>query len=373
MARPAFTCEASALAKALRDVRSCVRGRSEVPILNHVLIEARDGALRLTASDLNLTAVRTIPAQVEVPGRTTIEAERLADIAGALNAGSQARLEEVEGSRVTLVSGRSRFRFATLPAESYPDVQLGEAVSSVTMKVADLAKALGTVRHAASTDAKTRYYMNGVHVSVFGDQLRYLTTDGNRAGRWLAPLPAGGENIPATILALSFVDAVMKAMGNFDGEVGLTFTDTRVRAELGDFIITAKPIDATFPDVDRLVPSAPPIRLSTDADDLSAALRRISLMRTDREGALKLSVKPEAVVVSGISHTTGEEGVEQLACEYAGDAFDIGFRSQLLRDAISALDVDSVEFGITETFGAPVRLRSNARPEATLLVMPFRI
>lgn len=372
-----FTCEASVLAKALRDVRSVVKKRATMPILNNVLIEAEGDTVRLTATDLDLTAIRTIAATVEAAGATTVDAGKLTDIAGALNAGAQAQLEEIDnGDRLVLTSGRSRLRFATLKATSFPRPTWGETVASITDSAKALMRPLDTVRHAAANTIATPW-LCGVFVrpNAKAKQLEFYAADtlAGRGAECLMAMPDGGEAIPPTILSNAFVSALCSALADHDGDVLLDFVGPYVRADFGQLVIAAKPIEGQYPDVARLCATEQRQTFLVDADDLGGALRRIEFMRTDKDGALRLNVAPEWLTVTGSAIGTGEEGVERLPCDFHGDEFPIAFRSNLLRDALGALRCDTVEFGLTETFGAPVRLRSAANPDATLVVMPFRL
>jgi DNA polymerase-3 subunit beta len=372
-----FTCEAAVLSKALRDVRGVVKKRATMAILNNVLIEAEDGIVRLTATDLDLTAIRTIAATVETAGATTVDAGKLTDIAGALMPGAQAQLEEIdEGSRLLLTSGRSKLRFATIAAASFPKPTWIEPTASITDSAKALLRPFDTVRHAASNTIATPW-LCGVFVrpNIKKKVLEFYAADtfAGRAAECVMKMPVGATVLPATIMSNAFVSALCSALADHDGDVTLDFVGPYVRADFGQLVIAAKPIEGEYPDVAKLCATEQKQTFLVDADDLGGALRRIEFMRTDKDGALRLTVAPEWLTVTGSAIGTGEEGVERLPCDFQGDEFPIAFRANLLRDALGALRCDTVEFALTETFGAPVRLRSAANPDATLVVMPFRL
>ena len=59
-----LTIERAALLKTLAHVQSVVERRNTIPILSNVLIDAGDGELSLTATDMDLTIVETVAAEV---------------------------------------------------------------------------------------------------------------------------------------------------------------------------------------------------------------------------------------------------------------------------------------------------------------------
>jgi DNA polymerase-3 subunit beta len=84
-------CAQEALAEALATVGRVVPGKSTLPVLTNVLLEADPGdGLRLVATNLDLTVSRRIRATVSAAGRTTVPARLLGDYV-ALTAASRFR------------------------------------------------------------------------------------------------------------------------------------------------------------------------------------------------------------------------------------------------------------------------------------------
>ena len=121
------TIERSAFLKSLNHVQSVVERRNTIPILSNVLIQARNGAVKLTATDLDLEIVETVPAEVAADGSTTAPAHMIYDIVRKLPDGAQLQLETSGGAdRLSILAGRSRFALQTLPSEDFPDLATGE-------------------------------------------------------------------------------------------------------------------------------------------------------------------------------------------------------------------------------------------------------
>ena len=78
--------ERAALLKSLGHVQSVVERRTTIPILSNVRLEASDGTLGLTATDLDLSVVETTEAEVTQPGATTAPAHTLYDVVRKLPA-----------------------------------------------------------------------------------------------------------------------------------------------------------------------------------------------------------------------------------------------------------------------------------------------
>ena len=109
--------ERGAFLKALNHVQSVVERRNTIPILSNVLIEAAKGELKLTATDLDIEIVESLPADVLRNGSATAPAHMLYDIVRKLPDGAQVQAELLasEGGRLAVSAGTLALR-AGLPA-----------------------------------------------------------------------------------------------------------------------------------------------------------------------------------------------------------------------------------------------------------------
>ena len=116
-----FSINREQLLKPLQQVAAVVEKRQTLPVLSNVLMEVGDGQLSLTGTDLELELVARLPLEGEhQAGETTVPARKLVDIAKSLPAEADIRFE-VDGERMLVRSGRSRFSLATLPASEFPN------------------------------------------------------------------------------------------------------------------------------------------------------------------------------------------------------------------------------------------------------------
>ena len=156
------TIERSAFLKALTHVQSVVERRNTIPILSNVLLQAGDGQLKLTATDLDIEIVESVPADVAKSGATTVPAHMLYDIVRKLPDGAQLELEQAgDGQRVSIFAGRSRFALQALPHEDFPDLAAGDFPHNFAIAATDLKALIEKTRFAISTE-ETRYYLNGI-------------------------------------------------------------------------------------------------------------------------------------------------------------------------------------------------------------------
>jgi len=165
-----LSCAQEALADALATVGRVVPGKSTLPVLGNVLLEAdATGALRLVATNLELTVSRRIRGAVQSDGRTTVPARLLAEYVALLDKGKQVSMQlNPNGNKLHLACERFEANIATLPAEDFPPPPTISAASQLEIDGAALKTAIEQVVFAAAAD-DSRPVLAGVLVRLDAD------------------------------------------------------------------------------------------------------------------------------------------------------------------------------------------------------------
>ena len=367
------TIERATLLKGLSHVQSVVERRNTIPILSNVLIEASDGALRLMATDLDLQINENVPADVEQPGATTVSAHTLFDIARKLPEGSQVQLAAAEG-KMQIVAGRARFNLGTLPRDDFPVIAEGELPVSFELPAETLKQIIDKTRFAISTE-ETRYYLNGIflHVSDEGAQpvLKAAATDGHRLARVTMPRPDGAEAMPDVIVPRKCIAELRKLLDEIDGSVGVSLSNSKVRFDLGQALLTSKLIDGTFPDYSRVIPTGNDKILKIDPRSFEEGVDRVSTIATEKTRAVKMALERDKIVLSVTSPENGT-AAEEVPGDYAAAGFEIGFNSRYLLDILGQVEGDTVEVHLADA-AAPTLIRENDKSPALYVLMPMRV
>jgi DNA polymerase III subunit beta len=364
------TIERATLLKSLGHVQSVVERRNTIPILSNVLIEARDdGSLRLMATDLDLQVDESVPANVTQAGATTVSAHTLFDIVRKLPEGSQVEITAAEG-KMQIVAGRSRFNLSTLPRDDFPVIAEGELPTRFELPAATLRQIIEKTRFAISSE-ETRYYLMGIFLHVVEEQLRAAATDGHRLARVTVPRPDGADGMPDVIVPRKAVAELYRLLEELEGTVEISLSPTKIRFGLGSAILTSKLIDGTFPDYNRVIPTANDKLLKLDPKSFSAGVDRVSTIASEKTRAVKMSVDRDKVTLSVTSPENGL-ATEELPADYGSDGLEIGFNARYLLDILGEIDGDTVEVHLADA-AAPTLLRESDKSNALYVLMPMRV
>ena len=364
------TIERAVLLKSLGHVQSVVERRNTIPILSNVLMEAReDGSLRLMATDLDLQVDESVPANVSQPGATTVSAHTFFDIVRKLPEGSQVELSAAEG-KMQVVAGRSRFNLSTLPRDDFPVIAEGDLPTRFELPAATLREIIEKTRFAISSE-ETRYYLMGIFLHVVDEQMRAAATDGHRLARVTISRPDGADGMPDVIVPRKAVNELYRLLEELEGTVEISLSPTKIRFGLGSAILTSKLIDGTFPDYNRVIPTANDKLLKLDPKSFAQGVDRVSTIASEKTRAVKMAVDRDKVT---LSVTSPENGVatEEVPADYGSDGLEIGFNAKYLLDILGEIDGDTVEVHLADA-AAPTLLRENDRSNALYVLMPMRV
>jgi DNA polymerase-3 subunit beta len=370
-----LTIERAALLRSLNHVQSVVERRNTIPILAKVLIDARDGAINLTATDMDIAIVETGSTTVSAPGATTAPAHTLYDIVRKLPDGAQIDLEtKAENDQLVLVAGRSRFTLATLPMEDFPSMSAGDMPHTFQIPASELRSLMDRTPFAISTE-ETRYYLNGIYLHTTEADgipvLRAAATDGHRLARVEMPLPVGAEGMPGVIIPRKTVAELRKLIDESDDVVNISLSDTKIQFAFDGAVLTSKLIDGTFPDYEKVIPVGNDKFLEVNCIDFAKAVDRVATISTERSRSIKLKLDANVLTLSASSPDNGT-AVEEIEVAYDKAALEIGFNSRYLLDITQQMEGETAQMAMSDG-ASPTIVRDSSDDSALYVLMPMRV
>jgi DNA polymerase III subunit beta len=369
------TIERSALSKALGHVQSVVERRNTIPILSNVLLQAKGGALTLTATDLDIEISEEAPADVAQEGAATASAVTLFEIVKRLPDGAQVRLElSPEEGRLQVSAGRSQFALAVLPDDDFPTLTSDNLDTRFSMPTDDLRRLLQKTRFAMSQE-ETRYYLNGVylHASTDGDVplLRAAATDGHRLARLDAPLPDGAASMPGVIIPRKAITELTRLLEDAEDHVEIAVSSAKIRFSFGAGRLTSKLIDGSFPDYERVIPKGNSNIMRVATKDFAQAVDRVSTVSADRTRSVKLALEADRLRLT-VNNPEAGSALEELSVDYGGDPLEIGFNARYLLDVAQQVDGETATFRLADP-SSPTVVVDEEDGRALFVLMPLRV
>jgi DNA polymerase-3 subunit beta len=366
--------ERAVLMKALAPIQSVVERRGTIPILSNVKLEAVNGELSLTATDMEIAIVERVKAEVGDKGATTVPAHLFWEIVRKLPDGSNVELKLGDAGKLSIKAGQSKFSLAALPVDDFPVMAEGELDHSFTITPAECKALLEKTRFAISTE-ETRYYLNGIYLHAANNQgaavLRAVATDGHRLARMEVALPDGAAKIPGVIIPRKTVGELYKLVEEGGDTVEISMSETKIKFAVGNAVLVSKLIDGTFPDYERVIPTGNDKIMEVDGKVFSAAVDRVSVITSEKSRGIKLALAPSKLTLTASASEQGT-ATEELAVSYGADNVEIGFNSRYLLDMMAQIEGEVAQFIFADS-ASPTIVRDPADVGALYVIMPMRV
>lgn len=369
-----FTIDRAALLRALNHVQSVVERRNTIPILSNVLMNAEDGVLSLTATDMDLEINESVAANVETAGSITAPAHTFHDIVRKFPDSSVVEVElNAEGTQITVKAERSKFKLSCLPVADFPALGKGDLPQGFSLPAADLRALIDRTKFAMSTE-ETRYYLNGIylhHTEQDGVQvLRAVATDGHRLARFEMPVPEGATDMPGIIIPRKAIQELRKLSDDAADKIQINLSESKIRFEFDHIVLTSKLIDGKFPDYQRVIPEGNDKIVEVDPTIFTSAIDRVSTISDGKSRAVKIALQGKTMTISASSAEAGS-ATEQVEVNGETD-IEIGFNAKYLLDITSQIEGEGCRLTLADP-ASPTIIQDNSDPSALYVLMPLRV
>jgi len=339
-------------ATGLQQVLNVVGTRATMPILSNVLLQAEDGGIALTTTNLDLGIRCRIKAEVSQPGALTLPVRKLAEIVKALP-NLEVSLESTPSHQAKISSGGSMFRIMGIGKEEFPQLPSFADKHKFKLPQADLVRMLKSVAYAQSSD-ENRYILNGVYFNFADGKLTLVATDGRRLALVSHEVAVTEANAGSLILPAKTVAELTRLLGQGES-AQITFNDRQAAFEIAigeagsgnglieSIYLVSKIVEGNYPNYRQVIPKETEHRIKIERELLAECVQRAALVTSDKNNSVRLKVTKNVLEISAQSPEFGESH-ETMAVPYTGGEVQVAFNPQFLLDPLRALTHDEVFF-----------------------------
>jgi len=366
-----ITVERQGFLDALYWTQSTVERRNTMPILANLLIEASGSTIRLTATDLEVGVRASVEGQVEEDGKATANAKKLYEIVRELSEPSL-QLTGQKNHWMEVKSGKSVFKIVGLDPREFPAFAENEDQTFCECPGGVIGDMIDRTIFSISTD-ETRSNLNGAFCEETGEgKVRMVTTDGHRLS--LVERKIGNLGlIKGVIIPRKGLIELRRLVDDMeDGEISVGFSANMAFVMKDNVELFMRLIDGEFPDYSKVIPEDCPSQARVGQEDLLKALRRVSLLSSDRYRGIKFELNQNQLLISANNPDLGE-ATEEVDVEYTGERLTIGYNARYLLDVLGVLGQEvSVDVQFKDE-QSPTVVRKEGDDSFLYVVMPMRL
>ena len=333
--------------KALNNASRIATSRTQLPILNNILLRTDGNRLLVAAMNMEVATMHYIGTKIIKPGSITVPARLITEFVSSL---PKEKIDlKVEGEHLIIKAGK------------YSSVINGIAAD-------DFKQAVNQTIIAASNDA-ARPILTGVYWYSFEGNLYLAGTDGYRlAERCLVST----ESEVAAIIPTNSLQEALRVINDNTGQVTILFDESQVRFKIDDTEITSQLIDGNFPPYRQLIPVSNETNVIIKKDDFMRITKIAGLFSRDSGGSVTITADSEKGELSlhSVASELGENTSEATAKIEGGGT--ITLNSRYISEALSVIDGDTVKFSFSGKL-APTVFESNEKnANYKHIIMPLK-
>jgi len=366
-----FSLPKSRLAGCLQSVLQVVPSKSTLPILTNVLVEALEGKLKISATDLDISITGSVDCNVAKKGSAALPARVLFDIVRELPE-TEVTIESTN-SRVEIKTTTGSYKISSVAAEDFPRLPAVNTKREIRVASEDVCSMIRKTTFACSTD-ETRPALNGVLWQTKGDKMQMVATDGHRLAKAAVEnrkLKGLSEDIIVPPKVLNLIPKFAEGEGQ---EVGIIFGENNIIFNLGHTVLTSRLIEGPYPNFEQVIPQHNDKVLRVTRDSLNGAVRRVAILSNTLTHQVKFSLKKNALTLSTSNADLGGEGMEALDCDFQGDPVEIGYNATYVSDILTRMAGEDVVFEFSSPVAAGVVYSPEIPKDDFLcLIMPLRL
>ena len=371
-----FTINREAFLKGLTIAGKAIGSKSPIPVMMNFKLQLTIEGLSVIGSNNELTIKTIIPisngeekiiSDVEY-GATLVSNKILTDIVRKVE-GEKIHFEVIDDTIVKISDSRSNFKLNAIRAEEYPEIDLSSNGVSLNLN-SDVFGTLVSQTAFAASSKEQRPILTAVNLQADNNRLIATATDSARLARKEISLEesyAFTANVPAKVLS-----EVSKLIESENVEkMTLAVSDTKVLFSFGTTIVSSRLISGDYPNTKNIVPKSFNYFLEANAQELISAMERVSLLLSEKENVVKLTMSNDGVEVSTKSSQVGSATERIGTCQYEGERLEISFNSNYVIEAIKACGSEDVTLAFLGEM-KPFVIKNGQDSSQIQLVTPMR-
>jgi len=350
-----------------------------LPILNNVMIEARDGEIKLIATDLEIGVVCQIRGKIEKEGSYTVDSKIISDYISLLP-NKKVDIEKKEND-LHIKSENYKTSIKGLSAEDYPLIPVVEKNGCYKVKIDEFKKALSQVIFAVS-NSETRIELTGVLFKFNKEELILASTDSYRLAEKKIKIKTEGKveeekNIIVPSKTLQEVTRILSIVRNesFEengGEISFYVSDNQILIIMGNTELISRLVEGFFPDYGQIIPQKHETTIIINRLELIRAIKAASIFSKSGSNDINLDfpLGKNQVIISSTSVQAGENMTELEAIVNGVDN-GIVVNFKYLLDGANAIDSEKIRIEITNS-NTPCVIKGENDKNYLYIVMPIK-
>ncbi len=342
-----------------------------LPVLKYANLEALDGKIKLTATNLELAITYYLSGKTIEKGKTNIPINTFSSI--ITNLQSERINLGKKGSQLEIKTDNYEAFTQTLPPEDFPIIpKIKNEEDFLEIETGVFKEVLAQVL-VATQFSDLRVELNTVLLDFSLDTLKLTGTDSFRlAEKTLGPTLFKSKYTQGfrVLIPLKTAQELLRILKE-DGELRIYHDQNQILFKTDQWEVISRLAQGNFPEYSTIVPKKFAAEAVVMREELMNALKLTGVFSSQTsEIKLKLAEGGRALEIYSASQELGENRYV-LPAKIQGSFGEVGFNWRYLLDGLRVIKFDEVWLGVNEEENKPTLIRSPKEASYFYILMPI--
>lgn len=364
-----ISCTQERLNKGLAIVSRIVGTRTTLPVLSNIYIEAKEGELKLSATDLEIGITTSIGAKVDEEGALTIPARLISEFV-ANNDDESIEMSSHEQT-LHLKSERYEANIKGIDPAEFPQVPDIAKDSLINLNADEFRKSISEVIIACATD-DTRPVLAGLYFKFEKNALYFVATDSYRLAEKKIEIEKS-EIEKEFIVPARTMHEVLRIASSVEKleNIAIFATENQVSFSIGDTLVVSRLIEGSFPNYKQIIPTAFASRAELELKEFSSAVKMAALFARQGANNIKIKFIDSKLVITSVADQVGDN-ISTVPAAIEGEEVEIAFNAKYITDILQVLADKKVIFEVSDK-SSPGVIKTDKSKGYLYIIMPLRV
>ncbi len=372
-----LTCLQENLNFGLQSTGHLVNKNINLPILSNVLLEAKEGTLKLSSTNLEIGISCVVRCKVETEGSFTVDARLLSEYINLLP-NEQVNINLASDDFLKVACRNSETKIKGIVADDFPVIPKIDKQNPYRVKIDEFKKAISQVIFTVAS-SENRPEISGVLLSFNKfkkNELFLAGTDSYRLAEKSVALVEGQQE-QDVIVPLKTMQEVLRILNNLKDQANnveqldIYISENQILFNCDSIELISRLLEGQYPDYKQIIPQETKTKIITSVAELSKAIKKVALF--SKAGIFDINLVFEAqkgLTVSAVNTQVGESKTD-LDVEFTGETNDTTLNFRYLLDGLNNLDSSEVEISLVDN-NLPCIMKAKGKDDYLYIVMPIK-
>ena len=334
-----ITCNKNKLLDAINIVLKAISGKYTMDILDCIVIEAKDGQIKLISNDLEIGIETILEGEIIEEGSIAVKAKVFFEIIRKLPSDT-VKLTADDNYTLFINAGKSKFNIASRPTGEFPYLPNIERNNKVVISQFTLKEIIRQTVFSIS-DNENAKVMTGELFEIHDSELKVVSLDGHRISIRKVQLAGSYPDISVIVPGKTLIEISKILTGGLDNEMAIYFTDNHILFEFDNTIVLSRLIEGEYYQIDKMLSSDYETKITVNKKNMLDCIDRTTLMIKESEKKPVLVDITDGNMKFAINSSIGSMN-EEVDITKEGKDILIGFNPSFLIDALKVIDEEEI-------------------------------